>query len=272
MPTDTVWQSDTLTNTYLSGVRGAIPLAAQQIDVMLRLVAAARGEKGVTAVLDIGCGDGILGQAILDQHPTAHATFLDFSAPMLEAARMRLAAYDDRATFVQADYGEKGWHWKLAKEQGSRGAEAKTPLTSAPPHLHTSATETAQFDVVVSGYSIHHQPDTRKREIYAEIYDLLTPGGIFINVEHVASASKWVEHQFDELFVDALHRYSQDQNLGKSRDEMAQEFYYRPDKVANILAPVEDQCQWLRAIGFNHVDIYLKIFELAVFGGVKPSN
>ena len=148
----------------------------------------------------------------------------------------------------------------------------KTPLTSAPPHLRSSATETAKFDVVVSGYSIHHQPNGRKREIYAEIYELLTPGGIFINVEHVASASKWVEKQFDELFVDALHRYSQAQNLGKSRDDMAQEFYYRPDKVANILAPVADQCAWLRAIGFEHVDVYLKIFELAVFGGVKPNN
>ena len=139
MPTDTVWQSDTLSHAYLTGVRGAIPLAAQQIDVMLRLVAAARGEDGVTAVLDLGCGDGILGQAILDQHPAAHATFLDFSAPMLDAARTRLAAHGDRATFIQANYGEKGWQSKLAEEQGSRGAEVSSFFSSAPPRPFSSA-------------------------------------------------------------------------------------------------------------------------------------
>jgi hypothetical protein len=33
---------------------------------------------------------------------------------------------------------------------------------------------------------------------------------------------------------------------------------------------VEVQCQWLRQIGFGHVDCYLKIFELALFGGLRP--
>lgn len=46
-------------------------------------------------------------------------------------------------------------------------------------------------------------------------------------------------------------------------------YHSRPDKLANILAPVETQCTWLRDIGFAHVDIYLKIFELALFGGLK---
>jgi len=51
---------------------------------------------------------------------------------------------------------------------------------------------------------------------------------------------------------------------------LAQEFYNRPDKEANILAPVELQCNWLRKIGFEDVDCYFKIFELAVFGGRRP--
>ena len=40
--------------------------------------------------------------------------------------------------------------------------------------------------------------------------------------------------------------------------------------AANILAPVEVQCQWLREIGFTDVDCYLKMFEVAVFGGRRP--
>ncbi len=56
----------------------------------------------------------------------------------------------------------------------------------------------------------------------------------------------------------------------KTREEVALHYYNRPDKAANILAPVEDQCQWLRAIGFENVDCYFKILELAMFGGTKP--
>jgi hypothetical protein len=37
--TDHVWKSQSLAATYLEGVRAAIPLALEQIDVMLRLIA-----------------------------------------------------------------------------------------------------------------------------------------------------------------------------------------------------------------------------------------
>jgi hypothetical protein len=70
----------------------------------------------------------------------------------------------------------------------------------------------------------------------------------------------------DDLFIDHLLRLHPD----KSRTAVAQTYYDRPDKAANILAPVEVQCEWLREIGFDDVDCYLKIFELAVFGGRKP--
>ena len=36
------------------------------------------------------------------------------------------------------------------------------------------------------------------------------------------------------------------------------------------MASVEDQCEWLREIGFADVDCFFKVFELAVFGGRKP--
>jgi hypothetical protein len=69
--------------------------------------------------------------------------------------------------------------------------------------------------------------------------------------------------------VDSQYGYFQALNDQRSRDEIANTYYYRPDKTANILAPVELQCAWLREIGYQHVDCYLKIFELALFGGMK---
>ncbi|MCA9930629.1 MAG: class I SAM-dependent methyltransferase, partial [Anaerolineales bacterium] len=233
-----------------SGVRGAIPHANEQIDLMLRLVRAAKPT--AATILDLGCGDGILGHALLNQHPGVTAVFADFSEPMLDAARQRLANQNN-AIFVQTDYGKPGWRENLTIN-------------------NQQSTINNYFDVIVSGYSIHHQPDERKKEVYAELHNMLTPGGIFLNIEHVSSRTLWIQQQFDEIFIDHLVAYAEQEQMGKSREQVAQEFYYRPDKAANILAPVEDQCNWLREIGFIHVDCYLKVFELAVFGGIKEAR
>ena len=51
---EAVWKSDVLAKLYLTGVRGAIPLAAEQIAVMTRLVEGAG--RPLRRVLDLGSG------------------------------------------------------------------------------------------------------------------------------------------------------------------------------------------------------------------------
>ena len=43
-PKADVWKSASLSAKYLKGIRGAIPLAGEQIDILVRLLAAARGD------------------------------------------------------------------------------------------------------------------------------------------------------------------------------------------------------------------------------------
>lgn len=58
----------------------------------------------------------------------------------------------------------------------------------------------------------------------------------------------------------------------KTKQEIT-EIYYDPEhKVLNKLESVEKQCSWLREIGFSDVDCYMKIFELALFGGIKQKQ
>ncbi len=239
-----LWQSPELAEKYLTGVRGAIPLAAEQIDVMLQLLQAL--DRPVQRFLDLGCGNGILTAAILEKHPHAHGVLLDFAPAMIDAARAALQDHADQLRFVLADYGQIDW---------IRHVQEYTP-----------------FDTIVSGFSIHHQPDERKQSLYRQIFELLRPGGIFVNIEHVASPTSWLAQIFDRYFIDALYAMHQQNQSGKTRAQVADEFYNRPDKVANILAPVETQCAWLRDIGFGDVDCYFKIFELAVFGGRRPAK
>jgi ubiquinone/menaquinone biosynthesis C-methylase UbiE len=236
--TDQVWKTRVAAATYLEGIRGAFPLALEQIDVMLRLIAACG--RPVRRVLDLGCGDGILAAAILERLPQVEVVLADFSEPMLEAARKRFSAAGASVHYVLADYGVPSWTGSVA--------------------------EWAPYDAIVSGFSIHHQPDGRKFAVYREIFGLLDPGGIFVNMEHVSSPTDWLRGLQDETFIDSLHRHHAD----RSREDVARFYFGRPDKDANILASVEQQCAWLRDIGFTDADCYLKLFELAVFGGRRP--
>ncbi len=237
------WQTPELAHTFLEGVRGAIPGADLQFAVIAKITSL--WTPSPKRILDLGCGNGILGKFLLAIYPAAAGVFLDFSEPMLHAARKNVGI-NPNVTFSKADFGSPQW------------------LSVANPH--------GPFDVVVSGFAIHHQSDTRKRELYREIYDLLTPGGVFLNLEHVASASDAGETLFDDFFIDHLYAFHSKSNPDANRSSIAGEYYGRPDKKENILARVENQCRWLTKIGFEDVDCFFKVFELAIFGGRKPSS
>ena len=244
-----VWKEPSLVDSYLRRVRKGIPLAQIQLDVMMRVIAGpeedqAQGERPVQSFLDLGCGDGILAATILAKYPSARGTLVDFSTAMLQAALTNLQEYSRSLHVSSTDYTDPSWFDIISAH--------------------------APFDVVVSGFSIHHQSDQIKRQIYIDIFDLLIPGGVFVNVEHVSSPTTRLEALYDDYFIDSLWANQLTEGDGQTRNQVATAYHGREDKQANILAPVESQCEWLREIGFEDVDCYFKIFELAVFGGKRP--
>lgn len=167
-------------------------------------------------ILDLGTGDGRLLALLLLDRPRAAGVAMDFSPTMLAAARERFAA-ESSVEIVDHDLDQ--------------------PLPSL-----------GSFDAVVSSFAIHHCTDERKRQLYAEVFALLEPGGTLCNLEHVASATPALQARF-------LTALGITDGTGDP---------------SNKLARVEIQLEWLREIGFMDVDCYWKWLELAVFGGVKP--
>jgi tRNA (cmo5U34)-methyltransferase len=243
MVTDEVWKQSDIVNRYLSS-RVAIPLVQEQIGIMMSILKSR--QQPVETFIDLGCGDGILGASILGEFPSANGVLADFSEPMLLQAREQLKSFTNQLLFENLDYGDPTW------------------VSRMQPH--------GPFDAIVSGYSIHHQSDNRKREIYQEIYSLLKPGGWFINIEHIAAESQLAIDLFNNHIID--HWYEQEKLKGgsKTREELADTFMNRPDKDANILLSINTQCDWLREIGYEEVDCYFRIYELAVFGGRRPNK
>lgn len=230
----TQWQRQDVTKHYLEQVRGGIPFGAEQINVMLQVIK--HFTPNVHTVIDLGCGNGFLGKVLLDTYKNANALFIDHSEPMVEQAKEYLAAYQNQCTVIHADFSESLSNFVAPNS----------------------------VDCIVSGFAIHHLPHEKKKKLYAEIYTLLKDGGIFINIEHTASATEKLESLYDEQFVQHLANYNH-----QSVEEVAAEYNSRPDKQDNILERVDIQVNWLREIGYQHADCYFKWFELAVFGGVK---
>jgi tRNA (cmo5U34)-methyltransferase len=251
MITNEVWKLPAIVNRFLS-FRTAIPMAQEQIGVMISILKS-RSEP-VQRFMDLGCGDGILGAAVLGEYPSSRGVLVDFSGPMLEQARLQLGDYANQLTFMNLDYGDPNWV-KAVRNEGAALSESK-----------------GSFDAVVSGYSIHHQSNERKRPLYKEIFTLLRPGGWFINIEHIAPSSPLATELFNNHIIDGYYAIEQQNGGTRTREEMAAVFLNRPDKDANILLPVDTQCNWLRGIGFELVDCYFRIYELAVFAGRRPTG
>lgn len=235
----TVWQ-DPSTAGRFADRRASIPSSGLQFDVLRRLVERVAAA-GPLRVLDLGCGDGVLLAKIGEYRPIHSAVALDGSPAMLERARARFAA-DPHVSFVLADFNDADWPTKL-------------PLR--------------EFDVVVSGFAIHHSEDETKRRIYRQIFELLVTGGLFVNIEHVASASPFVESIWDHAWTDYDTAFRRAQGEQIDFETALADYLASDQKAANRLAPIERQLAWLREVGFEDVDCYCKYLELAVLAGFK---
>jgi SAM-dependent methyltransferase len=187
------------------------PRRAEGESVLLGLV-----PRDALRVLDLGTGDGRLLALLQADRPHMHGVGLDFSQLMLAVARERFVA-DGRIEVIEHDLAE--------------------PLPALEP-----------FDAVVSSFAIHHLEHERKHSLYGEAFDLLEPGGVFANFEHVASPTQRLHLAFFAAIDEPME-------------------YEDP---SDCLLDVETQLRWLRELGFADVDCYWKWLEMGLLVGVKP--
>jgi len=170
-------------------------------------------------ILDLGSGDGRIIKLIKEHYrgrsESIEFTALDISPHMLEGLENNFKN-DSSVKIIKHD------------------------LDNPLPNLGYS-------DAVVSSFAIHHLRHKRKFELYEEIYDSLSPLGVFCNLEHVSSISVRNHVKFFDLMGEPL-----------SREE-------KSDKTLSV----EKQLQMLRDIGYVEVDCLWKWYEIALLVGYK---
>lgn len=204
------WSKEERVEQYLAAADG-FPHRIEGEGVLLEHVPG-----DVRRVLDLGTGDGRLLALFSKDRPRMTGVGLEISEPMLRSARQRFDA-DSRFELISHD-------------------------------LDDYLPDLGSFDAVVSSFAIHHLEDQRKRSLIDEVFEILEPGGVFANLEHVASPTERLHLAFFEAINEPIEN----------------------EDPSDRTVAVETQLSWLRESGFTDVDCYWKWLEMALLIGVKP--
>lgn len=131
-----------------------IPDREERFRAMLDAVAAVT-DGGRPRVLDLAGGTGTISLRALSRFPHAQATVLDQDPVLLAIAT---ASLHDQATIATADLKSPLWRDAL-------------------PHR--------EYDAVLTATALHWLPAERVAALYAEVHEVLRPGGIFANADHM---------------------------------------------------------------------------------------
>ncbi|MNF95118.1 putative methyltransferase [compost metagenome] len=126
---------------------------------------------------------------------------------------------------------------------------------------YTTFEDSEPYDAVISSLSIHHLEDGDKQALYARIFQLLKPGGVFVNADQVLGQTP---------FLDGLYRSDWVAKIeATDLSQEALQAAYERTKL-DKMAPLDAQLGWLRDAGFEDVDCVYKSYNFVVMLARKP--
>lgn len=144
-------------------------------------------------VLDLGAGTGLLSYFWYQQCPSSEYVLVDIADEMLNVARKRFYGIDS-ISYQISDYSKE--------------------------------LPDGDFDVIVSALSIHHLEDKEKIKLFAQIYDKLPSGGLFVNYDQFCAGQAEMNVWFDSYWENQLKSSGlteNDMELWKERRKLDKE-------------------------------------------------
>ncbi len=218
------------------------PLREMQLKMVDLMIP--ESEDAPIRILDLCAGYGALASFLLDRRPRSTAICIDASEEMLSMGRERGARLGKRVEFVYGSLESPEWL------QGVSG----------------------EFDAAVSSRALHHfTPHQRRRGIYAEVYNLLRPGGCFINADNMKGATDSLHRRYRQAGDRLLAEYVHEQTGGKKTLAEIKKENQIPPHGPHDNGRLEQELAWLRELGYEDVDCFWKFGNYAVYGGFRPA-
>jgi tRNA (cmo5U34)-methyltransferase len=234
-----VWNEDD-SATYRQLAPVAVPSRVRQLATIATLLPF--DSTDTCRIVEIGCGEGILGHTLAELFPNARITELDGSPTMREATAHRLALHGDRIRVDSMDLASDDWHVHLD------GADA-----------------------VVSSLVIHHLDGPGKKRLFEDIGRRSSERSALVVADLVEPAGP----QALELFAGSWDESARLQAEGSGRGELFDLFRSTEWNIYRVPDPMDkpsrlvDQLQWLADAGFALVDCFWLEAGHAIYGGYK---
>jgi tRNA (cmo5U34)-methyltransferase len=229
-----IWQSETIVEEWKAQAAEREQRRAVPLRLLAELLPFDADESFV--FLDLGAGTGAASRSLLQRYSHSEGILADFSEQMMSQGVEELREFEGRYRYVVFDLATPAW-------------PAEIP---------------SGLDAVITSLCVHHLADARKAQLFKEIFERLSPGSWYLNLDPVAAPDAIVEATWeranDRLDPEAAHRRQH-----RTPAEQA-----RWENHVRYLAPLEPQLGYLRDAGFEGVDVYWKHLENVVFGGRRP--
>jgi SAM-dependent methyltransferase len=160
------------TNSFYMGQNDS-----DEFHIMLARRAARPADGKVETVVDLGCGIGQLTIALKEQFPDAAVTGVDVAGPMLRYAHKRAVELGLDVRFIQ----------RLAEDTGL---------------------ESGSVDLAAAFILFHEVPTAVARDICAEVFRILRPGGVFDVTDFATGPLRSQEPAFATYRSWADHHYN----------------------------------------------------------------
>ena len=238
-----IWNEED-TNHFIEFSNYFVPDREVQFQIISEMIPKPQKNK---LILDICCGEGLLAETILKNFPECKVLALDGSKKMISRANSRLKKFKDRIEIKEFCLTSINWQ-KL----------------KAVPHA------------VISSLAIHHLDDKQKKILFQNIFNFLSPGGVFIISDLVLPANNLgsfsAARQWDEAVRQQALKFGGDLKAFEKFKELQWNLFSDPnpdpsDKPSQLF----DQLKWLNDLGFKEIDIYWMKAGHAIYGGTKPS-
>jgi tRNA (cmo5U34)-methyltransferase len=218
-------------------------------ELQIRIIAGLLESQGDAArIVELCPGEGHLTAALLERFPKAWVLALDGSEAMREATRRSAGEHRGRLEVRAFDLLAHDW----------RGFDGE------------------KSNAVVTSLTVHHLEGEKKLDLFKDLYESLTPGGIFVLADLTEPPTAIARRIAAESWDEEVRRRALeiDGNLNAFKAFQADQWNYYAhfapgadpiDKPSSLM----DQLLWLREAGFADVDVHWMKAGHAIMSGRK---